>query len=53
MIAIGLFVAVKTFIINKRIYNFKKKVGETIVETTKAVDEPTDIVETQVADDKK
>ncbi len=51
MIAIGLFVAVKTFVINKKIYNFKKKVGETIVETTKAADEPTDVVETQVADD--
>lgn len=51
MIAIGLFVAVKTFIINKKIYNLKKKVGETIVETTKAANEPTDIVETQVADD--
>ena len=54
MIAIGLFVAIKTFIINKKIYNFKKKVGETFVETTKVVDEPADeTIETQVADDKK
>jgi len=51
MIAIGLFVSIKTFIINKKIYNFKNKVRETFVETTKAVDEPTDIVETQVEDE--
>ena len=49
MIAIGLFVAIKTFIINKKIYSFKKKVADTFDKTQVANND--NIVETTFADE--
>ena len=42
MIAIGLFVAIRAFVVNKKIYDCKKKICETFVETTKADEAPID-----------